>query len=72
MPDTYGKRQREGVKARKAAAKEERRNARNQRRDDRAAGIPTSPPGTEEWPDGDVNGSEEGRPDSAPSEPASN
>ena len=38
MPDTYGKRQREGVKARKAAAKEERRIARNQRREAQAAG----------------------------------
>jgi hypothetical protein len=38
MPDTYGKRQRQGVKARKAAAREERRIARNRRRDARAAG----------------------------------
>jgi len=33
MPDSYGKRQREAVKARKAAAREERRIARRQRRD---------------------------------------
>ncbi len=39
MPDTYGKRQRENVKAKKAAAKEERRIARNQRREAQAAGV---------------------------------
>jgi hypothetical protein len=33
MPDSYGKRQRDAVKARKAAAREERRIARRQRRD---------------------------------------
>jgi len=32
MPDSYGKRQRDAVKARKAAAREERRIARRQRR----------------------------------------
>lgn len=37
MPDTFGKRQRQGVKTRKAAAREERRIARNQRREARAA-----------------------------------
>ncbi|HLB62348.1 MAG TPA: hypothetical protein VJN50_06415 [Actinomycetota bacterium] len=39
MPDSFGKRQRREVKAKKAAAREERRVARNQRRQDRAAGI---------------------------------
>ena len=39
MPETFGKRQRRTVKERKAAAREERRLARNQRRDDRAAGL---------------------------------
>ncbi|HEX8100220.1 MAG TPA: hypothetical protein VF660_08480 [Actinomycetota bacterium] len=39
MPETYGKRQRQTVKAKKAAAKEERRLARNQRRDLQAAGV---------------------------------
>jgi hypothetical protein len=39
MPDSAGKRQRREVKARKAAAIEERRLARNQRRTDRANGI---------------------------------
>ena len=39
MPDSFGKRQRRDVKARKAAARDERRVARNQRREDRAAGV---------------------------------
>lgn len=39
MPDSAGKRQRREVKARKAAAIEERRLARNQRREDRANGV---------------------------------
>jgi hypothetical protein len=38
VPESYGKRQRGAVKAKKAAAREERRMARNQRRADRAAG----------------------------------
>jgi hypothetical protein len=38
MPETYGKRQRQGVKARKAAAREERRVARNRRKEARASG----------------------------------
>jgi hypothetical protein len=38
MPETFGKRQRQSVKARKAAEREERRVARNQRREERAAG----------------------------------
>ena len=38
MPETYGKRQRQGVKARKQAAREERRVARNQRKEARASG----------------------------------
>jgi hypothetical protein len=36
MPETYGKRQRQGVKARKAAAREERRLQRSRRRAARA------------------------------------
>lgn len=36
MPDSYGKRQRQQVKARKGAAREQRRVARNQRRADRS------------------------------------
>jgi hypothetical protein len=39
MPETFGKRARRAVKDRKAQAREERRVARNQRRDDRAAGV---------------------------------
>ena len=44
MPDSFGKRQRREVKAKKAAAREGRRVARNQRREDRAAGIVTGGP----------------------------
>lgn len=39
MPESYGKRQRQDVKARKAAARDERRVARAKRDADRAAGI---------------------------------
>jgi hypothetical protein len=39
MPETFGKRQRKDVKAKKAAAAEERRLARAQRRKDREAGL---------------------------------
>jgi hypothetical protein len=38
MPETFGKRHRRDVKARKAAAREERRVARNQRKEARASG----------------------------------
>ncbi len=71
MPDTYGKRQREGVKARKAAAKEERRIARNQRREAHAAGVPF-PPEEEELPGeaNPTNGQAE-RPEETASEPTS-
>jgi hypothetical protein len=48
MPDTFGKRQRQGVRARKAAAKEERRIARNRRREARAAGA-LDTPGEDAW-----------------------
>jgi hypothetical protein len=45
MPDSFGKRQRRDVKAKKAVAREERRVARNQRQKDREAGLiePGSP-----------------------------
>jgi hypothetical protein len=54
MPDSYGKRQRRDAKAKKAAAREERRVARNQRRADRAAGVlepgpPVGPPEQSEF-----------------------
>jgi hypothetical protein len=39
MPESYGKKKRRDVKSRKAADREERRVARNQRRSDRAAGL---------------------------------
>ena len=39
MPDSFGKRQRQNVKQRKAAAREERRLARAQRDADREAGL---------------------------------
>ena len=39
MPETFGKRQRQNVKQRKAAAREERRVARAQRKSDREAGL---------------------------------
>ena len=39
MPETFGKRQRKDVKAKKAAAAEERRLARAQRCKDREAGL---------------------------------
>jgi hypothetical protein len=51
MPETFGKRQRQGVKARKAAAREDRRIARIQRREARAAGLPDQP--DEEQPPAD-------------------
>lgn len=40
MPDSYGKRQRSQVKAKKANAREERRLARNRRRSERRDGVP--------------------------------
>jgi hypothetical protein len=50
MPETFGKRARKDVKAKKAAAHEERRLARAQRRKDREAGLiePGSPVATAE------------------------
>lgn len=43
MPDSFGKRQREQVKGKKATAREERRLARNQRRAQRASGADGDP-----------------------------
>lgn len=51
MPESYGKRQRNQVKAKKATAREERRLARNQRKADREAGVLA--PGPEEGPPND-------------------
>ena len=47
MPETFGKRQRRDARTRKIAAKEERRVARTQRRELRAAGVDVPPPGTD-------------------------
>lgn len=44
MPDSYGKRNRDRVKAKKAAARDERRVARNVRSKQRAAGEPEPGP----------------------------
>jgi hypothetical protein len=54
MPETFGKRQRRDARSRKIAAKEERRAARTQRRELRAAGVDVAPPGTEESVDPDA------------------
>lgn len=55
MPDSYGKRQRNAQKARKFAAREERRAARKQQREDRAAGVPEGQV-LDETRDGEVDG----------------
>ncbi len=47
MPDSYGKRQRNMQKAKKFAAREERRAARKQQKADEAAGILPTPPEAE-------------------------
>ncbi|MGH2634642.1 MAG: hypothetical protein ACRDHU_00600 [Actinomycetota bacterium] len=54
MPDSLGKRQRRDANAKKAAAREERRVARNARRRDREAGLiepgpPLGEPEQAEW-----------------------
>jgi hypothetical protein len=48
MPDSFGKRQRRDVKAKKAVAREERRVARAQRREDRETGV-VDPQDPEHW-----------------------
>jgi hypothetical protein len=60
MPETFGKRARKDVKARKAAAAEERRVARAQRRKDREAGLiePGPPVATQEEIDEALRGAE--------------
>ncbi len=70
MPETFGKRQRRDARTRKIAAKEERRVARSQRRELRAAGVDVPPPGTDTdeqeppWPDEEEGESQ--RADEAP------
>jgi hypothetical protein len=59
MPDSYGKRQRNAHKARKFAAREERRVARKQQRADRAAGVHEGQ-APDESPEGEVDGVLEG------------
>ena len=54
MPDSYGKRQRNMQKARKFAAREERRAARKQQKADEEAGI-TRDPSQEADPDQPVD-----------------
>jgi hypothetical protein len=54
MPDSIGKRKRKDVNAKKAAAREERRLARAERRRDREAGLiepgpPIGPAEQSEW-----------------------
>jgi hypothetical protein len=54
MPDSIGKRKRRDVNAKKAAAREERRVARAERRRDREAGLiepgpPIGPAEQSEW-----------------------
>jgi hypothetical protein len=45
MPDSFGKRNRDAVKARKAAARDDRRIARNQRRNQRGVTVVPEPEG---------------------------
>jgi hypothetical protein len=59
MPDSYGKRQRRDANQKKAAAREERRMARAQRKRDREAGliergVPIGPAEQIEWVEADV------------------
>jgi hypothetical protein len=49
VPDSFGKRQREQVKGKKATAREERRLDRNQRRAKRASGADGDPGDFPEW-----------------------
>jgi hypothetical protein len=56
MPDSYGKRQRNAQKARKFAAREERRAARKKEREDRAAGMWQEPSPTETDPEASETG----------------
>jgi hypothetical protein len=68
MPETFGKRARKDVKAKKAAAAEERRLARAQRRRDREAGLiePGPPVATEEEIHEALFGIEERQPEPEP------
>ena len=59
MPDSYGKRQRNTQKAKKFAAREERRAARKQQKADEAAGIFRPSPDGEDAPVDDQTGDTE-------------
>jgi hypothetical protein len=59
MPDSFGKRQRNAQKARKFAAREERRAARKKERADRAAGILPEQPPTDPETEAPETGSED-------------
>lgn len=59
MPDSYGKRQRNTQKAKKFAAREERRAARKQQKADEAAGIIRPSPDGEDAPVDDQVGETE-------------
>jgi hypothetical protein len=61
MPDSFGKRNRDAVKARKAAARDDRRIARNQRRNQRGITVVPEPDALgEHQPDAeDATGAEE-------------
>jgi hypothetical protein len=59
MPDSFGKRQRNAQKARKFAAREERRAARKKERADRAAGILPEHTPTETEPEAPETGSDD-------------
>ena len=63
MPDSFGKRQRDQVKARKAAARDDRRVARNKRRKGIGPAEPTgdastAAPGTLDRADDAINADE--------------
>ena len=60
MPDSYGKRQRNTQKAKKFAAREERRALRKQQKADEAAGIVRPDPENIEAGDGEVDGTSAG------------
>ena len=60
MPESYGKRQRNMQKAKKFAAREERRAARKQQKADEAAGIVRDESGVEITADENVDPEAEG------------
>ena len=71
MPDSYGKRQRNTLKAKKFAAREERRALRKQQKADEAAGIVRPDPENAEAGDDQLEGTSEGQAEveAAPGDP---